>query len=94
MKAVVLHGQRDIRVEQVDVPKVSENEVLIRVRATGVCGSDIPRVFGTGARYYPIILGHEFSGEVAKLGSGDAIFNRLADQIKEVLPDSLWPEEP
>ncbi|NLI60117.1 MAG: galactitol-1-phosphate 5-dehydrogenase [Clostridiales bacterium] len=69
MKAVVLYGQEDIRIEEVDRPKIGDDEVLVRVRATGVCGSDMPRVLGTGAHYYPIILGHEFSGQVAEIGS-------------------------
>ncbi|NLN41555.1 MAG: galactitol-1-phosphate 5-dehydrogenase [Clostridiales bacterium] len=68
MKAAVLHGQDDIRIEEVDMPRIGHDEVLVRVKATGVCGSDIPRVLGTGAHFYPIILGHEFSGEVVEIG--------------------------
>ena len=68
LKAAVLHGQNDLRVEKVDMPKINEGEVLVRVKASGVCGSDMPRVLGTGAHYYPIILGHEFSGEVVEIG--------------------------
>jgi len=68
LKAAVLHGQDDIRIEEVDMPKIGDDEVLVRVKATGVCGSDIPRVLGTGAHFYPIILGHEFSGEVVEIG--------------------------
>lgn len=63
LKAAILYGQEDIRIEEVDIPEIGHDEVLVRVKATGVCGSDIPRVLGTGARYYPIILGHEFSGK-------------------------------
>lgn len=69
LKAAILYGQEDIRIEEVDIPEIGHDEVLVRVKATGVCGSDIPRVLGTGARYYPIILGHEFSGEVVEVGS-------------------------
>ena len=68
LKAAVLHGQSDIRIEEVDIPRIGDDEVLVRVKVTGVCGSDIPRVLGTGAHYYPIILGHEFSGEVVEIG--------------------------
>lgn len=70
MKAAVLYGQNDIRYEEVDIPQIGEDEILVRVKATGVCGSDMPRVLGTGAHYYPIILGHEFSGEVVEIGNG------------------------
>lgn len=54
--------------EKVLIPEVNENEILIKVKYCGICGSDIPRSMNIGARYYPIILGHEFSGFVEKIG--------------------------
>ena len=69
MKAGVLHSQQDIRYEEVPDPKIKSNEVLVKMRAVGICGSDIPRVLGESAHYYPIVLGHEFSGDVVKVGS-------------------------
>jgi len=72
MKAAVLHGIGDIRFETVDVPTISEDDVLIRVKYVGICGSDLPRsmISGlTGNTAYPLILGHEFSGEVARVGA-------------------------
>jgi L-iditol 2-dehydrogenase len=69
LKAAVLYGQKDIRYEEAADPVIGEEEILVRVKATGVCGSDIPRVLGTAAHSYPIILGHEFSGEVVEVGS-------------------------
>lgn len=68
MKAAVLHANRDLRYEEIETPKISDEEVLIKVKATGICGSDIPRVLDNGAHYYPIILGHEFSGIVSQIG--------------------------
>jgi galactitol-1-phosphate 5-dehydrogenase len=44
--------------------------VLVRVVCSGLCGSDIPRIFAKGAHYYPITLGHEFSGYVEACGTG------------------------
>lgn len=70
MKAAVLHGVEDLRYEESPTPKAGPGEVIIRVKATGICGSDIPRVNGTAAHYYPIILGHEFSGVIAEVGEG------------------------
>lgn len=70
MKAYVLHGPNDIRYEEVSVPSPAAGEVLIEVKATGVCGSDIPRIYQTGAHKHPLIPGHEFSGIVAGLGKG------------------------
>jgi L-iditol 2-dehydrogenase len=72
MKAAVLHGVEDLRYEESPTPEAGPGEVVIRVKATGICGSDIPRVNGTAAHYYPIILGHEFSGVVAQTGDGVA----------------------
>lgn len=68
MKAAVLHASRDLRYEEIEKPQINDNEVLIRVRATGICGSDIPRVLADGAHFFPIVLGHEFSGVVAEIG--------------------------
>lgn len=68
MKAWVLHGIGDIRYEEADVPEIGDNDVLVSVKAAGICGSDIPRIFETGAHNMPIIPGHEFSGEVVDTG--------------------------
>lgn len=76
MKAAVLYGNEDIRYEDIPTPVPGEGEVLIRVKAVGICGSDVPRVLQNGAHYYPIVLGHEFSGEIAGLGAG--VSGRLA----------------
>lgn len=70
MKALVLYGDDDVRFESVPMPEVLAGMVRIKVKATGICGSDIPRVFAGGAYYYPIILGHEFSGIVEEVGDG------------------------
>ena len=64
MKAQVLHGIGDIRYEETDKPRIEKGWVLVKVKAAGVCGSDIPRIYKTGAHVHPIVTGHEFSGEV------------------------------
>lgn len=68
MKAYVLHGINDIRLEETDRPPVGNEEVLVKVKAAGVCGSDIPRIYKTGTYSYPLIPGHEFSGVVEDAG--------------------------
>lgn len=70
MKASVLHAVGDLRCEQVSVPEPEEREVLVKVEACGVCGSDIPRVLTAGTYHFPTIPGHEFSGIVEKTGVG------------------------
>ncbi len=68
MKAWVLHDINNFKYEQVELPVIKENEVLVKVKAVGICGSDIPRVYKTGTYSYPLIPGHEFSGEVVSVG--------------------------
>ena len=68
-KAWVLHEIGDIRLEDVDIPEPAENEVLVNVKAVGICGSDVPRVYETGAHRMPLVPGHEFSGVVVKTGA-------------------------
>lgn len=70
MKAGVVHGVRDIRYEEIEKPVPKAGEVLVRVKYTGICGSDIPRVNEGTAHYTPIVLGHEFSGTVEQVGEG------------------------
>ncbi len=70
MKAAVLHASRNLRVEDVAIPSPKAGEARIQVAFSGVCGSDMPRVLGNGARSYPLILGHEFSGIVDCVGMG------------------------
>ena len=69
MKAYVLHGIDDLRYEETAKPVPESSEVLVRVMAAGICGSDIPRIFETGAHRHPLIPGHEFSGIVEAVGS-------------------------
>lgn len=70
MKAAVLHGNEDLRYEEYPTPEALPGTVRVRVRATGICGSDIPRVLRNGAHFYPIVLGHEFAGVVDAVGEG------------------------
>ena len=68
MKAVRMYAPRDLRVEEVDIPSYEADECLIKVMAVGICGSDIPRVNQYGAHVSPIIVGHEFGGQIVKTG--------------------------
>jgi L-iditol 2-dehydrogenase len=74
MRAAVLRGWDDLAVEEVDVPEPASGEVLLRVRACGLCGTDLKMVSGAfEARGWPpslpFVMGHEWSGEVAALGT-------------------------
>lgn len=72
MKSAVFYGKHDLRVEEHEMPKVGPKDVLIQVKACGVCGTDVHIYEGDkGAAEVtpPTILGHEFSGVIAEVGS-------------------------
>ncbi|MCI8646714.1 MAG: galactitol-1-phosphate 5-dehydrogenase [Firmicutes bacterium] len=68
MNAYVLYGTSQLTYEQWDKPAPGPGEVLLQVKAAGICGSDIPRIYKTGAHNHPLIPGHEFAGVVVEAG--------------------------
>lgn len=68
MKAWTLYGINDLRLENVDIPKPLAGQALVRVTSVGICGSDIPRIYKTGASRHPLVPGHEFAGVVEAVG--------------------------
>lgn len=68
MKAAVLYGPRDIRIEEVEIPKIGPEEILVKVRTCAICATDFARYAGKRKAQTPIILGHEFAGEVVEVG--------------------------
>lgn len=73
MKAAVFYGKRDLRIEEVKKPVPGYGEVLVKVHACGVCGTDVHIYEGDeGAAPSPAgtVLGHEFSGEAVEIGEG------------------------
>lgn len=68
MFAGVVYGKEDIRYEQVPFPIPKNKEVIVKVKYTGVCGSDVPRVNNGTCHFFPTILGHEFSGVIVETG--------------------------
>ena len=79
MRAGVYRDQGVVQVEEVPVPEVGPNEVLIKVAACGICGTDIKKIF---QRYVepPQILGHELAGTVVAIGTGVTKF-RPGDRV-------------
>lgn len=81
MKALVLTEYMQFELADVPEPSPAANEVLVRVRACGICGSDVHGMDGsTGRRIPPIIMGHEAAGEIAATGMGVTRF-REGDRI-------------
>lgn len=70
MKAVVLESKRHVVCKDIEKPTPGANEVLVRVAYCGVCGSDVPRYLNGAVHFFPLVLGHEFSGVVEEVGEG------------------------
>lgn len=79
MKAIVMHGANDYKYQDSPIPPVAPGEVLVKIKAISICGSD-PKLFQGGylginwPPSFPFIPGHEFSGEVVALGEGVTSF--------------------
>src|SRR5689334_20759574 len=81
MKALLLSAYNRLDVTEMPVPALADDEVLVRVRACGICGSDIHGFDGsTGRRIPPLVMGHEASGEITQVGAGVAEF-RVGDRV-------------
>ena len=69
MKAARLYGVEDIRIEDIAIPEIAEDEVLIKVKASFICGTDV-RFYKNGSPLdQPLVAGHEIAGVVEKVGS-------------------------
>lgn len=68
MKVLAVTDVEKIELQEIDIPKPKNHEVLIKVAYVGVCGSDLPRYFEGGVHQFPQVLGHEFSGVVEEVG--------------------------
>lgn len=70
MKAAVVVANEVVEYQEIEEPQVEPGTIKVKVKASGICGSDIPRVLHNGVHFYPIVLGHEFSGDVVEVGEG------------------------
>lgn len=82
MKAALWYGKNDVRVEEIEEPRVVKDSVKIKVKWCGICGSDLHEYLGgpifipvgqphpLSGNVAPVVLGHEFSGEVVEVGEG------------------------
>ncbi|WP_026508114.1 galactitol-1-phosphate 5-dehydrogenase [Butyrivibrio sp. MC2013] len=64
MRGWNLYSVADLRFEDVKMPVPSDEEVIVKVEAAGICGSDVPRIYRNGTYHFPAIPGHEFAGTV------------------------------
>lgn len=68
-RAAVLTGTKKIEVKEFPIPEINEDEMLIKVEGCGVCGTDVHEYKGDPFGLIPVVLGHEGTGEIVKLGS-------------------------
>jgi L-iditol 2-dehydrogenase len=81
MQALVLEDLRDLQLREVPEPELGAHDVLIRVKACGICGSDVHGYDGsTGRRIPPLIMGHEAAGLVARVG-GEVRSVKVGDRV-------------
>jgi L-iditol 2-dehydrogenase len=106
VKAAVLHGIGDLRLEDLPDPKPADNEALIRVKAAGLCGTDVHMWEGTNQEgTFPFIPGHEWSGEVVAVGKevktvsvGDRVVAevpipcRICENCKDGMEPNMCPD--
>ncbi|MBI4669738.1 MAG: alcohol dehydrogenase catalytic domain-containing protein [Elusimicrobia bacterium] len=74
MKVAVYHNNKDIRVEERPIPKIGPGELLFKVMASGICGSDVMEWYRI--KKAPCVLGHEVAGEIVEIGEGVTKFKK------------------
>ena len=78
MKALVLHKIGDLRYEDIQLPQRKSDEVIVTIKAAGICGSDVPRVFTKGTYHFPTVPGHEFAGVITDADDETLIGKKVA----------------
>jgi len=82
VKAVRLHGAKDLRVEEIEKPRISQDGILMRVKAAMICASDIRSYnYGNGRMKLPRVLGHEIAGDVEEIGSSVKAYFKLGMRL-------------
>jgi 2-desacetyl-2-hydroxyethyl bacteriochlorophyllide A dehydrogenase len=82
MKALVYHGKRDLRLEEVGEPQCEEGHAIVRVSFCGICGSDLTIYEGKHVRAKPpLILGHEFSGTIVEMRGKERPDLKVGDRV-------------
>jgi L-iditol 2-dehydrogenase len=78
MHVAMYYNNRDVRLQELPLPQIGAGELLIRTRASGICGSDLMEWYRI--KKAPLVLGHEITGEVVEIGAGVENF-RIGDRV-------------
>lgn len=76
MKAVVIQRPRNVQIAEMPRPEPGEGQIVVRVAACGVCGTDVHIYKGEYLGGYPVVPGHEFAGDVVEVGPGVTAFKQ------------------
>lgn len=77
MRVAMYYSNRDVRTQEMPIPEICHGEILLKVRASGICGSDVMEWYRI--KRAPLVLGHEVTGEISKVGEG--VNYKLGDRI-------------
>ncbi len=67
MRVAMYYNNKDVRIEEMPVPEISADEILVKVHSSGICGSDVMEWYRV--KKAPLVLGHEITGEIAQIGA-------------------------
>lgn len=78
MRVAMYYSNNDVRVEKIPRPKIGQGELLVRVEASGICGSDVMEWYRINK--VPLVLGHEIGGEIVEVGEGVTQY-KIGDRV-------------
>jgi L-iditol 2-dehydrogenase len=78
MKVAMYYNNNDVRIEEMPVPSIGDNELMVKVKASGICGSDVMEWYRI--KKAPRILGHEITGDVVEIGKNVKKY-RIGDRV-------------
>jgi len=78
MKVAMYYNNSDVRIEEMPVPSIGDNELLVKVKASGICGSDVMEWYRI--KKAPRILGHEITGDIVEIGKNVKKY-RISDRV-------------
>jgi len=78
MRVAMYYNNKDVRVEEVPTPRIGAGELLVKVLASGICGSDVMEWYRI--KKAPRVLGHEIAGQVTEVGEGVKNY-RVGDRV-------------
>ncbi|MBE0518147.1 MAG: alcohol dehydrogenase catalytic domain-containing protein [Thermoplasmata archaeon] len=78
MRVAMYYNNRDVRLEEQPKPKIEDGELLVKIEASGVCGSDVMEWYRV--KRAPIVLGHEIAGDIVEVGKGVENY-RVGDRV-------------